>query len=554
MATRDESWYGAGKRVSRTVGRVFEAVCLAATVVGIIAVFTLLLFVANDAFRPLTADLGWYAVYTATLLMPAVGLLAYYYRSETAAGEVAYVTTGLPVVGVLVAGALFVLFVEILPIEEWFALVLAAGAVVAVLVGHARLRPGAPLERAGVAIATIVGCIFGFPPTPVALAAGLPKRIVSLRELVLKLPYLPLPSLQLTATLTLPVAAVAGWWVWRIHESQRDGLLAGGAVVAGALLGLLTGPALGVGADGWVILYTTIAVPVAVYADTVVQRGEGVPGLAFPAVLVGGVVVGSVLTSQLGFSGPATWIDWDFLTSATTRADPQAAGIYPPLVGSVMLVVIIVLTTFPVGVGAAVYLEEYAPNRGLAGKVVTLIEINIANLAGVPSVVYGLLGLAVFIRFFALPTGSPFVGGLAVGLLILPIVIISAQEAIRAVPDSLREASYGMGGTRWQTIRKVVLPEALPGIMTGTILALGRAVGETAPLLMIGMAASVRTSPGSFFDKSSAIPRQIFTWAFEIDPGFRYGALPAGVIVLLAVLIVMNGTAIIIRNKYQREQ
>jgi phosphate transport system permease protein len=162
------------------------------------------------------------------------------------------------------------------------------------------------------------------------------------------------------------------------------------------------------------------------------------------------------------------------------------------------------------GVGAAIYLEEYAPQSGTAGRFVTFIEINIGNLAGVPSVVYGLLGLALFIRVLTMPSGAVIVGGLAIGLLILPIVIISAQEALRAVPDSHRQASYGMGATKWQTVRNVVLPEALPGILTGTILAVGRAIGETAPLLMIGAAAPVRLAPSGFYDQLPAMPRQIF--------------------------------------------
>ena len=152
-----------------------------------------------------------------------------------------------------------------------------------------------------------------------------------------------------------------------------------------------------------------------------------------------------------------------------------------------------------------------------------------------------------------MPTGAVMVGGLAIGILILPIVIISAQEAIRAVPDSHREAAYGMGATRWQTTRSVVLPQAIPGILTGTILAVGRAIGETAPLLMIGAASSVRLAPGGFFDQLPAMPRQIFAWSTNLEPEIRHGVLAAGVVTLLVVLLIMNGTAILIRNKYQRE-
>ncbi|MEF8787308.1 MAG: phosphate ABC transporter permease PstA [Haloarculaceae archaeon] len=552
MATSDASWYGTGERVSRRLGRLFELACLTATSVGILSVFILLLYVANDAFRPLSADPLWYVVFAVTLVAPVVALAAYYYRTDSPNGEVAYVTTGLPVVGVLIAGGLFVLFVEILPIKEWFALGLSIAAIGAVLYGHTRVRPGAILERTLLGILVPVVAILGAPPVSVARLVGLPVRVVSLREFILQLPYLPLPSLQLTATLTAPAAAVAGWWVWKKRESRRDGVVAGGLVVAGALVGLVAGDPLGIGADGWVIIYTMTVVPVAVYAEGVFRRGEGVAGLLLPVTLLVGGALGGLLVGQLGASGPETWLDWEFLTSMTTRS-AETAGIYPALVGSVMLLIVIVVTTFPVGVGAAVYLEEYAPSSGPVGKLVTLIEINIANLAGVPSVVYGLLGLAVFIRFFQMPSGSIIVGGLAIGLLILPIIIISAQEAIRAVPDSQRQASYGMGATQWQTTRKVVLPEALPGIMTGTILALGRAIGETAPLLLIGMAASVREAPNSFFDKSSAMPRQVFSWAFEIEPAFRYGVLAAGVVTLLVVLLVMNASAIVIRNKYQRD-
>ncbi|MFB6153965.1 MAG: PstA family ABC transporter permease, partial [Halodesulfurarchaeum sp.] len=177
---------------------------------------------------------------------------------------------------------------------------------------------------------------------------------------------------------------------------------------------------------------------------------------------------------------------------------------------------------------------------------------NISNLAGVPSVVYGILGLALFIRIANLAYGTLIVGALTVSLLILPIVIISAQEAIRSVPDSLRQASYGMGATRWQTVRNVVIPRALPGILTGTILALGRAIGETAPLIMIGVPTAYYSLPHGLRSKFTAMPMQIFSWADLPDEAFQHGVLAAGVVTLLAVLILMNGTAILIRNRYQR--
>lgn len=245
--------------------------------------------------------------------------------------------------------------------------------------------------------------------------------------------------------------------------------------------------------------------------------------------------------------GTSPWLDWGFLTSVPSRF-PEDAGIYPALIGSIMMIVIIALSAFPIGVGAAIYLEEYAPDN----RVVELIEINIGNLAGVPSVVYGLLGLSLFIRTISMPSGSVIVGGFTVGLLILPIVIISSQEAVASVPDSQRQASYAMGATRWQTVRNVVLPASMPGILTGTILALGRAIGETAPLLMIGAAATIFRAPSSPFDRFSAMPRQIFTWASQPSAEFQYGVLAAGVVTLLVVMLSMNAAAILIRNKYQR--
>nr|WP_225308092.1 phosphate ABC transporter permease PstA [Haloarcula sp. CBA1131] len=494
--------------------------------------------------------------------MPLAVLAVYYYRLDEPAGEVAYVTSGLPVVGLLLTGGFAVLFIELLSVLEWFALLISLVVAGGLIVAHGRLRPKAALERLAVVLLAPIITVFGLPPTrfnwfvtdaaaALGLDFGLYYRVISLREAIMMLPFVPTDWVMLLLTLVLPVAGAAGWFVEQRRESRRDGLAVVGLTAAVAVLGVVAGPLLGIGTDVWLLIVTFAVLPLGVYVEGVLRRGEGVRGLAFPVAAVLGVVVGSVVTGALGFAGPDPWLDWGFLTSATSRTAADA-GIYPSMVGSVMMIIVIVLTTFPVGVGAAIYLEEYAPSQGLMGKFVTLIEINIGNLAGVPSVVYGLLGLALFIRVLQWPQGSVIVAGLAVGLLILPIVIISAQEAIRSVPDSFRQASYGMGATRWQTIRQVVLPEALPGILTGTILALGRAIGETAPLLMIGAAASVRLAPNSFFDVASMMPRQIFSWSSELDPSFRHGVLAAGVITLLAVLLVMNATAIVIRNRYQR--
>ncbi|PSP29190.1 phosphate ABC transporter permease PtsA [Halobacteriales archaeon QH_2_65_14] len=222
----------------------------------------------------------------------------------------------------------------------------------------------------------------------------------------------------------------------------------------------------------------------------------------------------------------------------------RGAGIYPALVGSAFLIALTAVFTVCIGVGAAIYLEEYAPDN----RTTRFIEANIANLAGVPSVVYGLLGLALFVRAAGL--GAVLLAGaLTLTLLILPIVIVSAQEAIRAVPDSHRRAAYGVGATRWEVTRDVVLPAALPGIMTGVILSLSRAIGETAPLLMIGAATTMFAPPSSIFDPFAAMPMQIFEWATQPQAEFQHIAA-AGSLVLVGVLLLMNGTAIFIRNRY----
>ena len=285
-----------------------------------------------------------------------------------------------------------------------------------------------------------------------------------------------------------------------------------------------------------------------------VSRSKGVAfkAITLLASLVGVVtlvvLLGQVLVDAVAWMLPTGALPtvWSFLTNPTS-VFPAQAGIGPALVGSVAMMIVLAVAAFPVGVGAAVYLEEYASDSWF----VRAIQINISNLAGVPSVVYGILGLALFVRTLGMPYGTVIVGGLTVGLLVLPIVIISAQEAIRAVPDSLRQASYGMGATRWQTIRSVVLPRAVPGILTGTILSLGRAIGETAPLIMIGVPTAVFALPDSLASKFTAMPMQIFAWAELPSDAFQKGVVAAGVVTLLAILLAMNSVAIYIRNRYQ---
>ena len=242
------------------------------------------------------------------------------------------------------------------------------------------------------------------------------------------------------------------------------------------------------------------------------------------------------------------WLDLQFLTSPPSRF-PEKAGIYPALVSSIYMITLVGIFVLPLGVGAALYLEEYAKK----GKLTRIIDVNISNLAAVPSIVYGLLGIGLFVATFKLKPGTVLVGALTLTLLVVPIVIVTAQEALRAVPQSVREASFALGATKWQTIKEVVLPQAFPGILTGVILALSRAIGETAPLIMVGMATTVFVAPKDIFSPATAMPLQIFMWTDMPQEGFLHGVAPAGVIVLLAVMLSMNALAIYLRNRFYRK-
>ncbi|MCX9013299.1 MAG: phosphate ABC transporter permease PstA [Candidatus Methanoperedens sp.] len=273
-----------------------------------------------------------------------------------------------------------------------------------------------------------------------------------------------------------------------------------------------------------------------------------IKGRAFEYTCLAATMTALLLLAMLlwdAWDKGAGWLSWEFLTSFPSRF-PEKAGIKSALWGSIWLMIITAVVSLPLGVGTAIYLEEYAKKTWLT----KIIEINISNLAGVPSVVYGLLGLALFVRGLALER-SLISGALTISLLILPIIIISSREAIKAVPSSIREASLALGATRWQTVKYHVLPAALPGILTGNILALSRAIGEAAPLIMIGALTFIAFTPESIFDPFTALPIQIFNWASRPKAEFQFLAA-AGILVLLALLLAMNAAAILIRNKYQR--
>lgn len=539
MATEHDEqtgdWFGETEQINRLPGKVFAAVCLSATLFGIVMVAGLLVYVTKDAIRPFTANPGWFLVFFLTLVLPSTAFLGYLRQRTDGGATVGTTALGIPLFGLLLGSGVLLLFIDVLSIFEWLAFVVAALVAGGVLAGHRRFR-----SRASFVEELLVGAITLLGLAPLTF------------QFVSTYPVLPQAWIIYLLTFGLGGAAVGGLVVARRRNDQRSGLLAFAALFVTVTAGVFIDPSTGITPPVWVILFTFAGVPTALYAEGVVRRRDGWPvGLLFPLVVVAGTLLGAALVNLLGFAGPEAWLDFQFLTNANSRF-PEEAGIYPALIGSILMMVVVAVSSFPIGVGAALYLEEYAPSDGPLGVVVKFIEINIANLAGVPSVVYGLLGLALFVNWLNFASGIVIVGGMTVGLLILPIIIISAQEAIRAVPESLREASYGMGATRWQTVRRVVLPEAIPGILTGSILAFGRAIGETAPLLMIGAAASVFRAPDGFFDIFSAMPRQIYTWVGQPSQEFQYGVMAAGVVTLVTVMLSMNAAAILIRNKYER--
>lgn len=262
----------------------------------------------------------------------------------------------------------------------------------------------------------------------------------------------------------------------------------------------------------------------------------------FTSVVVLVALLGSVFWQGAG------WLSWDLLTN-NPSSDPYRAGIKSALVSSLWLIGLTTLMAVPIGVGCAIYLEEYCS----ASRLRNLVQLNISNLAGVPSIVYGILGLGLFVRAMNLGS-SVLAGALTLTLVVLPIVILASQEALRAVPNSIRHASYALGATRWQTVWYQVLPAALPGIMTGVILSISRGLGEAAPLVVVGAATFMTFVPTSLMDEFGALPVQIFEWASRPagpDQEF-YGLSAAAIIVLLAVLILMNCGAVYVRYRFGR--
>lgn len=272
------------------------------------------------------------------------------------------------------------------------------------------------------------------------------------------------------------------------------------------------------------------------------RYGMLIAGVLFAATMLGLLVLATLIVDVV--TTGSGWLSQQFLTGYPT-ARPETSGIWPAIVGSLYLMLIVAATTVPLGVGTALYLEEYADE----GLVKRIVQLNITNLAGVPSVVYGILGLGVFVYLFDMGS-SLLAAGLTLSLLVLPIVVISAQEALRSIPLGVRESAFALGATRSQVIWHHLIPMALPGIMTGVILSLSRAVGETAPLVLVGAALAINFTPAHLLDSFTALPMLVFQWTEE--PGASFQELAAAaIIVLLAFLLLMNLSAILIRNHFE---
>jgi phosphate transport system permease protein len=266
----------------------------------------------------------------------------------------------------------------------------------------------------------------------------------------------------------------------------------------------------------------------------VAAKGDGAPGT-------------ERLHAQLEARGSVrTSLNWNFLTGSDAT-DPAAVGIWGAFKGSLLTMLVTLALAFPIGVLSAVYLEEYAPRN----RWTDMIEVSINNLAAVPSIIFGLLGLAVFLNTMNLPRSAPLVGGLTLALMTMPVIVIAGRNAIKSVPPSIRDAALGIGASKVQVVFHHVLPLALPGILTGTIIGMARALGETAPLLMIGMRAFIASPPGGIAEPATVLPVQIFLWSDEVSRGF-VEKTSAAIIVLLAFLLAMNGLAIYLRNKFER--
>ncbi|QIO23638.1 phosphate ABC transporter permease PstA [Haloarcula sp. JP-L23] len=533
--------------VSRLKGIAFKYISFGASIVGILALGILLAYVFWDAFGLESAGTTWYLSYTVTLLVPLLTFFAYARtRPDVVAG--AFELFSLTLGGVMLTVATVIVLSVIASPPVWFAYFLTVVGPAIGMYVYGQYDREATWVGLGILAAVVLGPVVG------TIALGTLSSLGAM---------LGAPGIYFLS-LVLPGAGMAAFLAHdRLELSKRQSIGIGVGLPVLAIVGVpVVDMVPQIARSVWLIGLVMFGLPVGYTVVNTAQRRERWAAFAFPAIAILGFLLGEFVVGVVGATEPSPWLDWQYVTSGPSISNAAEAGLYPAIIGSVFLIVLVSVFTFVFGVGTAIYLEEYAPATGPLGTITRLINVNISNLAGVPSVVYGLLGLGIFVNINAqlgpityagFGVGTVFTASLTLSLLILPIVVISAQEAIRSVPDSLRQASYGMGATRWQTIRNVVLPRSLPGILTGTILALGRAIGETAPLIMIGAATTKFSPPSGLFSKLTAMPMQIYAWAFQPSPDFRYGVVAAGVVTLLIVLLTMNSVAILVRNKYQQE-
>ena len=526
--------YGSGfGRVSRLRGIVFEYVTFLASIFGIASLAVLLSYVAWDAFGLEAAAPAWYGLLAVTVLLPVAGI-GLYARRNPLVGEVALELFATAMGGTLAGFALVVVLLVIAGSGTWFAYFLTVAAPLAGLYLYGRVNEVRWLGLAGLGV-LVAGPVVG------TLLLGPLSRLGDL---------LGGPGVFLLSVV-VPGALLFRFLVGDYLELGNGDYAAAATLLLAAIGVPVIDTFPGVDRSVWFMFLVSLVMPLGIVVATTLAERERRVGLVGPAVVVVGLVALVAVPEVTSIAGPEPWFDWQYVTSNPSRFADEA-GLYPAIIGSIFMIVLVALLTLALGVGAALYLEEYAPSSGPLGTVTRFIRINIANLAGVPSVVYGLLGLAVFANALRLGFGTVITAAFTLSLLILPIVIISAREAIRSVPDSLRDASYGMGATRWQTVRNVIMPRAIPGILTGTILALGRAIGETAPLIMIGVATTKFSPPSGLFGKMTAMPMQIYTWAGFPSEEFQHGVVAAGVVTLLIVLLTMNSIAILLRNRFEQ--
>jgi phosphate transport system permease protein len=581
MAVERQSSASDFESISRLKGALFEYLTLGASVIGLFALAILLIYVFVDAFALSTAGPEWLLTYFLTLVVPFIGFCLYSIDSRRVTRQ-AIIALGGGLVGIAVPFVIIETYIASIPRLTWqitylFVIVAPTTGTLATMASRepagkagfglvGRIVGGAAL---GAAVATIflvfddlswflayttgivpaVGTYIYVRSTGVSVIIAIVGIVLSgvLRNII---SVYPSSAIIFVWTVGIPLAVVAAGLVHIRGRSQQAVVGVGIATVIAAGSGVLFQPSVLPTGSG-VAITAMMTAPVAVYLTDAFDNEGGRLGLTLPVLIVGGAVLGALIVQSFGIQSPEMWLTLEYITEAPSR-NAREAGLYPAIVGSVIIIILVAIISFILGVGAAVFLEEYTSSSGLTGSIARILQINIANLAAVPSVVYGLLGLGLFANGLGLGLGTAVTAALTLALLILPITVISSQEAVRSVPDELRQGSYAMGATRWQTTKNVVLPEAMPGILTGTILALGRAIGETAPLIMIGAATTVFNAPNSVWSAFSAMPMQIYAWAGFPQSEFRYGVVAAGVVTLLIVLISMNGAAIIIRNRLER--